>query len=250
MSRSIWTCGIALVLGTLSAPLRAQANPQQPAPVAAPTPSQSSAPASHEQAYSLPADKLEKAVRLCRIRNILDISGGIWGLVFMWLLLAMRGRARVDSWTQRVARPRWVQGLIFFSVGIVLATLASLPLDVVGHHYSSAYGISVESWASWSLDLAKSLGLSLVIGVPLALFFNWIVRRWPRRYWLGLWVATLPLLVLGIFVAPLLEPIFNKFEPLAKSNLRAGHGAGKSSGPHGDQHSARAHVSNEGQPQD
>ena len=64
----------------------------------------------------------------------------------------------------------------------------------------------------------QGAGTFLLFGAPVLLLFNWIVRRWPRRYWLGLWVATLPLLVLGIFVSPLLEPIFNKFEPLAKNN--------------------------------
>jgi Zn-dependent protease with chaperone function len=50
------------------------------------------------------------------------------------------------------------------------------------------------------------------------LFFNWIVRRWPRRYWLGAWVVTLPLIVLSAFAEPLFEPIFNHYEPLAKNH--------------------------------
>ena len=87
-----------------------------------------------------------------------------------------------------------------------------------GQHVSRAYGISVQGWGSWLGDQAKALGLSLLIGAPVLLLFNWIVRRWPRRYWLGIWVATLPLLVLGIFVSPLLEPIFNKFEPLSQNH--------------------------------
>jgi STE24 endopeptidase len=50
------------------------------------------------------------------------------------------------------------------------------------------------------------------------LLFHWIVRKWPRRYWFGVWVATLPLMVLAVFVSPLLEPIFNKYEPLTKDH--------------------------------
>jgi Zn-dependent protease with chaperone function len=76
----------------------------------------------------------------------------------------------------------------------------------------------VQSWGSWLGDQGKALGLTLLIGAPVMLLFNWIVRRWPRPYWFGVWVATLPLLVLSIFVSPLLEPIFNKFEPLSKNN--------------------------------
>ncbi|MGB7265640.1 MAG: M48 family metalloprotease, partial [Terracidiphilus sp.] len=48
--------------------------------------------------------------------------------------------------------------------------------------------------------------------------FNRIVRRWPRRYWFGIWLVTVPILVLVIFVSPLLEPMFYKFEPLQKNH--------------------------------
>jgi STE24 endopeptidase len=93
-----------------------------------------------------------------------------------------------------------------------------LPLDVYGHHVSRSYGISVEGWASWLGELAKSLGLSVLFGSPILLFFNWIVRRWPRRYWLAAWAVTLPLLVISAFAEPLFEPIFNQYEPLATNH--------------------------------
>ena len=91
---------------------------------------------------------------------------------------------------------RWVQGLAFFAVVVVLITLASLPLDAIGHAASRRYGISVQGWGSWFGDQGKGLAVSLLIGVPIALLFNWIVRRSPRRYWLWLWVISLPLIVL------------------------------------------------------
>jgi Zn-dependent protease with chaperone function len=67
-------------------------------------------------------------------------------------------------------------------------------------------------------DLTKSLGLSLLIGAPILLLFNWIVRFSPRRYWLWAWLVSLPLIVLSVLAEPLLEPVFNKFEPLAKNH--------------------------------
>ena len=183
---------------------------QQAQPSAVPQPA--------AQAYSLPPDKLAKAIALGRIRNILDLVGALWGLAVLWLLLASRAAAGFEAWTQRISRHRWLQGLLFFAVFMVITTLASLPLDVYAHDISRAYGISVQGWGSWLVDLAKGLGLTLVIGAPVLLLFNSIVRRWPRRYWLGAWVVTLPLMVLSIFVSPLLEPIFNQYEPLAKNH--------------------------------
>ena len=167
-------------------------------------------------AYTLPPDKLAKAIALNRIRNVLDIVDGLWGVAVVWLLLALGVAAGLESWAARVFARRWAQGLLFFAVLLVIITLASLPIDLYGHHVSRAYGISIQGWGSWLGEQAKALGLTLLLGTPVLLLFNWIVRRWPRRYWLGAWLVTLPLMVLSLFIAPLLEPIFNKYEPLAE----------------------------------
>jgi Zn-dependent protease with chaperone function len=196
-------------------PLTAQAGgpPQTPdAAAAAPT------PANPEQAYALAPDKLAKAVELSRIRNILNISGSIWGIAFVWILLAAGGWAGLERLAQKISARRWIQGLVFFAAYFIILTLASLPLDFLGQHFERSYGISVQGWGSWIGDEAKALGLTLLLGVPVLLLFNWIVKRWPRRYWLGIWVATVPILVFFIFVAPLLAPIFDKFEPLEQNH--------------------------------
>ena len=113
--------------------------------------------------------------------------------------------------------------MAFFAILIVLLTLASLPLDAAGHAASLHYRISVQGWASWLGDQGKGLGVALVLGVPLGLFFNWIVRRSPRRYWLWIWVISLPLILVSVFLAPLvIDPLFNKFEPLEKTHAGAG----------------------------
>jgi Zn-dependent protease with chaperone function len=190
----------------------------------APTPAQPHAtpsaatPAAPQQAYSLPPEKLAKAIALSRIRHIMGFVGTLWGLAVLWILLATHFFSCTASWAERVIKWRWLSGLLFFAIFFVVTTLASLPLDLYSQHVELGYSISVQSWGSWAGDQAKGLGLGVVFGAPVLLLFNWIVKRWPRRYWLGLWVATLPLLVLGIFISPLLEPLFNKYEPLNKSN--------------------------------
>jgi Zn-dependent protease with chaperone function len=171
-----------------------------------------------EQAYSLPPDKLAKAITLSQIDTALDIAGSLWGLAVLWLMLASRWAAGLASWTERLLRRRWMQGLLFFGLFLVATTLAGLPLDLIGHVVSRHYGISVQGWGSWFGDLGKALGLSLIIGTPILLLFNWIVRVSPRRYWVWAWLISLPLIVISVFAAPLLDPIFNKFEPLARTH--------------------------------
>jgi STE24 endopeptidase len=215
--RRPWLLAISpavLFAGLVSAPLVAQS---APAPQAAATASQT-APAAPSPAYTLPPDKLAKAIALNRIRDILNIAASLWGIVFVWLLLVARGWSGLEGLAQRISGARWVQGLLFFAAYFVIGELAGLPLDMIGEHYERIYGISVQSWAGWFGDQAKALGLALVFGVPILLLFNWIVRRWPRRYWLGLWVVTLPILVFIVFISPLVVPLFYQQELLEKNH--------------------------------
>jgi Zn-dependent protease with chaperone function len=170
------------------------------------------------QAYSLPPDKLAKAIAFSRTQQILGLVGSLWGLAVLWLLLASRIAARLAARIESRVKQRWMQGLLFFAALLIGFTLADLPLDWYGHRVSLAYGISVQSWSGWGGDLAKSLGLTLLFGAPLMLLFHRIVRSSPRHYWFWAWGITLPLMVLATLGSPLLEPIFNQFEPLAKNH--------------------------------
>jgi Zn-dependent protease with chaperone function len=172
-----------------------------------------------EQAYSLPPDKLAKARVLNRIRLTLDILGSLWGMAVLWIMLASRAAARLELWAQRTGSRRWVQGVAFFAAFVAITALANLPLDLAGHIASRHYGISVQGWGDWWGDQGKSLGVSLVIGVPVLLLFHWMVRVSPRRYWLWTWLVSIPLTVASVFLAPLvLDPLFDKFEPLTATH--------------------------------
>jgi Zn-dependent protease with chaperone function len=137
-------------------------------------------------------------------------------LAVIWLLLATRAAAALGWWAEtRSSRP-WIQGVWFFAAFFVITFLASLPLDIIGHAVSTHYGISVQGWGSWFGDQGKSLGLTLLFGCLVLLLFNWIVKKSPARFWLWCWIIALPLMVLGAIAEPLLEPIFDKFEPLSQ----------------------------------
>ncbi len=202
------------VLASAGRVLHAQ-NGSAPA-VQAAQPAQAAATAEQpKQAYSLPPEKLAKSIRLSHIRNLLNITSSLWDIIFLWLLLRLRVWAALEAWVLCVTGKKWVQGLLYFAAFIVITGVASLPFAIAGQYESRAYGISVQSWMSWWGDAGKSLAVSLAIGAPVLLLFHWIVKRWPRRYWLGAWIVSLPLMLLSIFISPLvIDPLFNKFEPL------------------------------------
>jgi len=208
-----------MLAGSNALPVRAQQTPE--GPQASTAANQNAAnqttanqPPPSQQAYTLPPGELAKAIAISRIRNILNIVGSLWQIVIIWLLLASRAAARLEREIERIASHRWAQGIFFFAAFFIILWLSGLPLSMYGHYVERSYQISVQSWADWFSDDSKELGFAIAITTPLLLLFNWIVRRWPRRYWLGAWVVTLPILAIVFFVEPLIEPLFEKFEPL------------------------------------
>lgn len=171
-----------------------------------------------QPAYVLPPDKLAKAEALAHTRTILHFGDALWGLAVLFLLLRTGAAARLESWIAAHTRRRAVQGLQFFVLLLIVLTFAELPVDAYAHWVSLRYGISVQGWGSWLVDFAKSLGLTVGIGAPVLLLFNWIVRKSPRRFWLWGWAAAVVLMIFGAFIEPLAEPIFNDYQPLQKTN--------------------------------
>jgi Zn-dependent protease with chaperone function len=205
-----------LLAATLCAGCAPGLSAQASTAAASATTASTASPRSNAQpAYHLPPAQLARAVALSRIRNLLDIAGSLWAIAVLWLLLAGHIAAQMEKRVARITGRRWLQGLLFFAAFLIVTTLAGLPLDLYGQYAERSFQISVQGWPGWFWDQAKSLGLTLILGAPLLLFFNWIVRRWPRRYWLVAWLATLPILVATVFVAPLIGPLFDTFEPLS-----------------------------------
>ncbi len=117
--------------------------------------------------------------------------------------------------------PWWLDTLAFVAVVLGLTTLVRLPLAFWRSYlHEREWDLSTQTASSWLADAAKAFAVTLVftwisIGGLIALarsFPSW----WPLVAALG---AGAFVLVAG-FVAPvLLEPLFNRFEPLADAGL-------------------------------
>jgi STE24 endopeptidase len=170
-------------------------------------------------AYTLPPDKLAKAEALHRIRVALDFGATLWGIVVLALVLQLGIAARMRNFAINISKNRWAQGFTFFFLFLVLTTLLSLPLDMYGQHVRSAYGLSVQHWGSWFGDQGKSFALAFIFGGLGVMLLFFLIRKFPRRWWLWLWFPTMAFVLLAIFASPyIIDPLFNKFEPLSQTN--------------------------------
>ncbi|HVZ18674.1 MAG TPA: M48 family metallopeptidase [Terriglobales bacterium] len=169
--------------------------------------------------YTLPPDKLAKsaALRTTRIRVL--IVDSIYGVALLLLFLYARWSAYFRDLSERASDRLFGQALVFVPLFIVTLTVLQLPSAIYSHHLSLSYGLSVQRWPSWFADWGKGLGVE-VVGATLILWLLYKIIRWnPRWCWLYFWAAAQVIMAFVVFIAPVvLDPMFNKFEPLDKTN--------------------------------
>jgi len=170
-------------------------------------------------AYTLPPDKLAKSAELDRFYDTLFFVRAGWGMLALFLVLQLGFAAKMRDFALRLSENPWTQGPVFMMQLLLLITLLNLPLGMVGHHESVKEGFSVQQWGSWFGDQAKTYLLGLGIGSMFVMVLHLLIRRFPRRWWLWLWFPTMAFALFGTYLSPLLiDPLYNKFEPLSTAN--------------------------------
>jgi STE24 endopeptidase len=192
-------------------PAHAETTPTEAAAIAAAN--------NDHSAYTLPPDKLAKAESLSRFYTIAHFGGAFWGILSLFLILQLGIAARLRNVAVNLSKNRWAQCYIFFLLFLALSTLLNLPLDICSQHVERVYGLSVQGWGGWAWDILKSLALVYIFGGLLVMLLFWLIRKFPRTWWLWIWGVASCVAVFLVFIAPVvLDPIFNKFEPLANTN--------------------------------
>lgn len=166
-------------------------------------------------AYTLPPDKMAKSEALHTLRLRQLIIGTIWAFLIPLGLLYSGTSARFRDWAEKVSRVRFVQALIF--VPLVMLTMAALeiPLSIWQQNVSLRFGLSVQSWGSWFLDVLKGEFVMLPVWTVLLWLLFALIRKSPQRWWFYAWIIAMPLTALAIFLIPIvIDPIFNNFTPL------------------------------------
>jgi STE24 endopeptidase len=105
------------------------------------------------------------------------------------------------------------------SVGLGALTL---PLSAVRHRRAVKAGISVQSWPSWFSDLGKSSAIGAGLNAAALAGAMGLLRRFPGRWWGPAALGSTALSSGFILLSPvLLDPVFNKFDPLPEGELRS-----------------------------
>ncbi|BFU46114.1 M48 family metallopeptidase [Krasilnikovia sp. MM14-A1004] len=146
----------------------------------------------------------------------------VLGLVAALVLGLTPLGARLVELAGRPFGGHWIAQAVLGGLAVVfLLEVITLPFAAWRHTIAVRYGISTQSWGAWTVDLLKGYAVGAVLGGIVLFGFFAVVRLAPRWWWAFGAAGAAALVVLLSFVLPVVvEPIFNKFTPMADGPLR------------------------------
>jgi STE24 endopeptidase len=197
----------------------AQSSTQLPSQREIPPPLTNTPDQAKTEQYTLSHEKYKKAVAYSRAGYTLYFLSYILGGIFLFLILRLGIAARFRDIAESASQIRWVQGLVFVPLLFILVDGLDLPVRLYWHRLSLHYEQSVQGWGSWFWDWTKGEIVGIVIGIVLVLILFAVMRYSPRRWWLLSWFPLVfVMLVLTVIWPVVIEPLFNKFEPLSNQH--------------------------------
>jgi STE24 endopeptidase len=223
MIRGVTLTIVALVLVALTSvgALRSACADDAPASMAA---------SGHFDPDAATAAYLATMTPAARVRSDAYFEGGYWlvlwdfviGLLLAWALLGWRLSARMRDFAAHVTRFRWAQTALYAIQYFMVTTVLTLPWAAYeGYVRERQYGMSNQDLADWLGDEAKGLVIALIFGTLAAVAIYAVIRKLPKTWWLWGSAVAIGILIFQVAISPTyLEPVFNKFYPLAESPLK------------------------------
>jgi STE24 endopeptidase len=157
-------------------------------------------------------EQVERARRYHRPRYV-----GL-GLGLALDLVTLAVLAAFATWT---IGPWWLNAAVLAVFAVVATTVVALPVSYwSSYRREHEWGFSTQSRRAWSMDIFRKVLVGSTISAAGVVALVGLARAFPS-WWAAVAAPLAALAVLGLgFVAPLvLEPLFNRFEPLADEAL-------------------------------
>ena len=163
----------------------------------------------------------DEMVRHSRIRDTLYFAGFAYSLGVTALILLSGMSRRMRDLAAALTKKPFVTAMVYIVFLVMVTTVLEFPLT----YYSSfvvphQFDLTDQPLSGWLVDEAKELAVGTLIAALIGALALLGIRK-IRRWWLALWIGSIPIVIFFIIIQPVvLDPIFNKFEPLKNAHLR------------------------------
>ncbi|SNB47410.1 M48 family metallopeptidase [Geobacter sp. DSM 9736] len=175
----------------------------------------------HAFVGAVDADKLRQTAAYTVEQSRLGLVTSLFDSTLLLIFIFGGLLPLYDSWISTLSHSFVGRGLLFFLFLSWAAAILEAPFSFYGtFRIESRYGFNTMTLKLWLSDLVKSMLLGAVLlgvlgGGALAL-----VAASPERWWLWVWCFFAGASLFLMYISPyLIEPLFNKFEPIRDREL-------------------------------
>jgi STE24 endopeptidase len=221
--KRLWcmTLLLALVCTFWCQPVLPQTQAGQEAEVIAPTDSSELIPAQTGQIQPDKEERLQKAIRYQRAKNVHYFLDQGYTIVFLVLFLFLGLSAFLRRQIEKITRKRFWVVAFYTILFLILAFIVGFPSSYYGFSLEHKFELSNQTFGAWfgeellSLMVLAIIALIAVEGIYLAL------KKVPRTWWIYVSVVFIIFTVVLVNLAPILIlPLFNVYTPLPQGELR------------------------------
>ena len=176
-------------------------------------------------------EKYKKAKNYALSKNKIGLFSSSISFILVISLLFFNGYGIIDqfansdlfkSFESLKINSSFIQSGVFFLILFILNSLISIPFSYYNTFViEEKFGFNKTTKSTFFIDIIKSTFLSLFIGGILLFLALFLYDNLNEGFWLWLWIGlSLLMILINMFYADLIVPIFNKLTPLDDGELR------------------------------
>ncbi len=162
------------------------------------------------------------ALQYRRTGDWIWIFNQAWAILLPGTIAFLGFSARLRDLASRAARGRWALTIgLYVVIYSALVFVVDLPIAYYeGFIRQHAYGLSNQSLSKWLHNRLVGISVSTIVSVLLATLAYGLLAKSPRRWWLYLGLASVPLLAIGMLIQPIwIDPLLNTYGPMKNHEL-------------------------------
>jgi len=169
-----------------------------------------------------PEDKYLKAKNYSKEKGKVSLISSTLSTLITLLFLVFDGYGWLDNFISLYYDIPFLKSGIFFLVLFILSDFISIPFSCYNTFViEEKYEFNKTTVKTFVLDKIKGYLLTLIIGGVLLFGAIYIVSSLENGFWVWLWLSlSVIMLLVNMFYADLIVPIFNKLTPLENGSLR------------------------------
>ena len=176
-------------------------------------------------------EKYKKAKNYALSKNKIGLFSSSISFILVFSLLFFNGYGIIDqfansdffkSFESLKINSSFIQSGVFFLILFILNSVISIPFSYYNTFViEEKFGFNKTTKSTFYIDIIKSTFLSLFIGGILLFLALFLYDNLNEGFWLWLWIGlSLLMILINMFYADLIVPIFNKLTPLDDGELR------------------------------